>query len=388
MRGKCVLLRADLNVPMADGRVSDTTRIERLVPTIVELTEKGAKVVVMSHFGRPRGKRDSELSLEPLAGALGEALGIGAVPFATECIGATAEAAVAGIGDGGVVLLENLRFQPGEEANDLVFAKALAVLGAVYVNDAFSTAHRAHASTVALAYLLPACAGRLMQAEMEALGAALEDPARPVFAIVGGAKVSTKLELLGNLVAKVDLLMIGGAMANTFLHALGRDVGLSLCEPGMAEKALDVLARADSEGCEVALPGDVVVAGEFSAGAECVTVPVAAVPPDGMILDVGLNTVDALAARLAECRTLLWNGPLGAFEMPPFDIGTNELARAVAVVTRAGGLLSVAGGGDTVAALAHAGVVNDFTYVSTAGGAFLEWMEGKELPGVAALMQN
>lgn len=383
--GKRVLLRGDLNVPMADGRVSDTTRIDRLAPTITELSEKGARVVVMSHFGRPKGKPAPELSLKPLAGPLSTALGDKPVRFVEDCIGAAAEAAIGTMADGDVVLLENLRFHPGEEANDPEFAAALARLGDIYINDAFSAAHRAHASTEAIARLLPSAAGRLMQAELEALGRALENPQRPVAAIVGGAKVSTKLELLDNLVTKVDVLVIGGAMANTFLHALGTDVGASLCERDMAPTALGIIATADGAGCELVLPADAVVAREFKADAPHETVPVGAVPDDTMILDVGQGTANALAAKLADIRTLVWNGPLGAFETPPFDAATVTVARAAAELTRAGKLVTVAGGGDTVAALIHAEVVDDFTYVSTAGGAFLEWLEGKELPGVAAL---
>ena len=383
--GRCVLLRGDLNVPMQDGKVSDATRIERLAPTISELSGKGLKVVVMSHFGRPKGKRDPSMSLEPLVGPLSAALGGAEIAFAADCIGETAAKAVAALAPGGVLLLENLRYHAGEEANDAGFVAALAALGDIYVNDAFSTAHRAHASTEGLAHALPCAAGRLMQAELDALEAALGTPQRPVAAVIGGAKVSTKLDLLGNLVGKVDMLVIGGAMANTFLFALGTDVGASLCEQDMADTARDVLARADAAGCKVVLPSDVVVAAAFEAGADCETVPIAAVPDGMMILDVGMDTADALAARLADCRTLLWNGPLGAFEIPPFDAGTARLARAAAALTKDGRLLSIAGGGDTVAALAQAGVVDDFSYISTAGGAFLEWIEGKTLPGVAAL---
>ena len=382
--GKRVLVRGDLNVPMRDGAVSDATRITRLAPTINELAERGASVVVMSHFDRPKGKRIDGMSLRPLVAPLGEALGKPVV-FAEDCIGAAAEKTVVSLKPGEVALLENLRFHAGEEANDANFARALAALGDIYVNDAFSTAHRAHASTEAIARLLPCAAGRLMQAELEALARALEKPKRPVAAIVGGAKVSTKLDLLGNLIAKVDLLVIGGAMANTFLYALGTDVGKSLCEKEMAGTARDVLTRADSAGCEIALPSDAMVAREFKAGAPAETVPIAAVPADYMILDIGPSTAGALAQRIGDCGTLVWNGPLGAFEIPPFDAGTVTVARAAAELTREGRLVTVAGGGDTVAALSQAGVVDDFTYVSTAGGAFLEWLEGKELPGVAAL---
>ena len=383
--GKRVLLRGDLNVPMRDGAITDTTRIDRLVPTITDLADKGASVVVMSHFGRPKGARDPAMSLAPLVAPLSAALGGKAVAFAEDCIGPVAEATVTALGPGDVALLENLRFHPGEEANDPVFARALAALGDAYVNDAFSAAHRAHASTEAIARLLPAAAGRLMQAELAALANALGSPKRPVAAIVGGAKVSTKLDLLGNLLDKVDLLVIGGAMANTFLHALGTDVAASLCETEMAGTAREILAKADAAGCEIALPSDVIVATKFEAGAAGEIVPVAAVPTGTMILDLGPATARGLAARLKECRTLVWNGPLGAFEIPPFDAATNTVAQAAAELTKSGALLTVAGGGDTVAALAHAGVLEDFSYVSTAGGAFLEWLEGKTLPGVAAL---
>jgi phosphoglycerate kinase len=384
--GKRVIVRADLNVPMKDGRVTDATRIERLVPTIAELADRGAKVIVVSHFGRPKG-RDPAQSLAPLGPALAAALGR-PVAFATDCIGPEAEAAVAALRPGAVLLLENVRFHAGEEANDPAFARALAANGDLYVNDAFSAAHRAHASTEGLARLLPAAAGRGMQAELEALARALEAPSRPVIAIVGGAKVSTKLAVLGNLLAKVDALVIGGAMANTFLFALGAPVGRSLCERELAETARDILARADSLGCEIVLPTDAVIAAKLEAGAPSEAVPVTAVPDDRMILDIGPRSAEALAQRLERCRTLLWNGPLGAFEVKPFDAATVTVARAAARLTAAGRLVSVAGGGDTVAALAAAGVEAEFTYVSTAGGAFLEWLEGKDLPGVAALAVN
>lgn len=385
LAGKRVLLRADLNVPMKDGAVADTTRLDRLAPTIKEICANGASTVVLSHFGRPKGERVAALSLRPLAGPLSEALGGRAVAFAEDCIGPVAENAAAELRSGDVLLLENLRFHAGEEANDPGFAGSLAALGDIYVNDAFSAAHRAHASTEGLAHLLPAAAGRSMEAELEALAIALEAPARPLAAIVGGAKVSTKLDLLANLLDKVDTLAIGGAMANTFLHALGTDVGASLCEAGMAGTARAILADADEAGCKIALPSDVVVARALEAGAPAETVPIAAVPGDAMILDIGAGSANALAARLAACRTLVWNGPLGAFEVPPFDAATVTVARAAAELTRAGSLRTVAGGGDTVAALAHAGVADDFSYLSTAGGAFLEWLEGKTLPGVAAL---
>jgi phosphoglycerate kinase len=383
--GTRVLLRGDLNVPMRDGKVSDATRIARLAPTILELADKGCRVVVMSHFDRPKGKVVPEMSLKPLLEPLEAALGGRPVAFADDCIGQSAEAVIDALAPGGIALLENLRFHAGEEANDPSFAKALAALGDIFVNDAFSAAHRAHASTEGLAHVLPAAAGRLMQAELEALDAALGNPTRPVAAIVGGAKVSTKLDVLTHLVDRVDRLVIGGAMANTFLHALGTDVGASLCEHDMAQTAREVMAKADEAGCEIVLPSDVVIAAKFEAGAPCLTVPIAAVPNDQMILDVGEGTAAALADNLGDCRTLLWNGPLGAFEIKPFDEGTNAVARAAAKLTKEGTLVSIAGGGDTVAALTAAGAIDDFSYVSTAGGAFLEWMEGKTLPGVAAL---
>ena len=388
--GKRVLLRGDLNVPMRDGRVTDATRIERLLPTITELAEAGAKVIVLSHFGRPKGEVVADMSLRPVCDALKVALGQSAlgtrrVVFASDCIDAPAREAVDNLAPGDVALLENLRFHPGEEANDPDFAKALAALGDIYVNDAFSAAHRAHASTAALAALLPSAAGRNMQAELEALSAALETPQRPVAAVVGGAKVSSKLDVLGHLVDKVDVLVIGGGMANTFLYAQGHEVGASLCEKDLAETAREILAKADGAGCDIVLPTDVVVAREFKEGAEATTVSAHAAPSDQMILDFGPQSVAVIEARLKTCRTLVWNGPLGAFETPPFDAATVAVAKAAAALSAKGALISVAGGGDTVAALAHAGVSSDFTYISTAGGAFLEWLEGKTLPGVAAL---
>jgi len=382
--GRRVLVRVDLNVPIKDGRVTDTTRIDRLTPTLDELARRGARLVLLAHFGRPKGKVVKDLSLEPVVAPLAAALGR-PVAFAADCVGPAAEKAVAALKDGEIVLLENLRFHAEEEANDAGFARRLAALGDLYVNDAFSTAHRAHASTEAIAHLLPAAAGRLMQAELEALTRALTKPERPVAALVGGAKISTKLDLLGNLVTKVNVLAIGGGMANTFLHATGRSVGKSLCEPDLADTVRDVLKRAEAAGCAVVLPEDAVVAREFKAHAPHETVAVDAVPADAMILDIGPRSAAALEARLAECRTCVWNGPLGAFETPPFDAGTVAVARAAARLTKSGKLLTVAGGGDTVAALAAAGAVDDFSYVSPAGGAFLEWLEGKELPGVAAL---
>ncbi|WP_144299952.1 phosphoglycerate kinase [Elioraea rosea] len=382
--GKRVLLRADLNVPMQDGEVGDLTRLERLTPTISELAKAGAKVIVLSHFDRPKGKRVPSMSLAPVAEALGSVLGR-KVGFAEDCVGEAAEKAVSAMAPGDVLVLENTRFHAGEEKNDAELARGMAALGDVFVNDAFSAAHRAHASTEALARLLPAYAGRLMQAELEALEKALGKPARPVAAIVGGAKVSTKLDLLGNLVGRVELLAIGGAMANTFLAARGISVGKSLQEADLHDTARDIEAKAKAAGCTILLPTDAVVAREFKADAPSEVVPVTAIPTDAMMLDVGPNTVADLLTRLAACRTLVWNGPLGAFETPPFDAATVRAAKGAAALTTAGKLLSVAGGGDTVAALRHAGVADDFTYVSTAGGAFLEWLEGKTLPGVAAL---
>ena len=384
VRGKRVLVRADLNVPVKDGRVTDTTRIERSLPTIRDLADGGAGVVVMSHFGRPKGQAVPELSLEPVAGALSEHLGLD-VAFAKDCVGPEAEQAAQGVSNGGVAMLENLRFHAEEEANDAQFAGKLAELGHVYVNDAFSCAHRAHASTEAIAHLLPSAAGRLMQAELDALGQALESPERPMAALIGGAKISTKMDVLGHLVTMVDVLIIGGGMANTFLHAQGIDVGKSLCETGMADAALDIMAKAVESGCEVVLPIDAVVAREFAEGVESQTVLLDAIPADCMILDVGPATIADLMGRLKACKTLVWNGPLGAFETKPFDTATNALAREAAALTRDGGLLSIAGGGDTMAALANAGVREGFTYVSAAGGAFLEWLEGKELPAIQAL---
>lgn len=382
--GKRVLLRADLNVPVRDGKISDMTRLERLTPTIRELVGKGAKVIVCSHFDRPKGKRVPEMSLGPIAAALGEVLGQ-RVRFAEDCTGIAAQQAVDRMARGDVLVLENTRFHAEEEKNDPAFAAELAKLADLYVNDAFSAAHRAHASTEGVAHLLPAYAGRLMQAELEALHAALGNPVRPVAAIVGGAKVSTKLELLGNLVGKVNVLVIGGAMANTFLAAQGLAVGKSLQEAEMLGTATHILGQAKSAGCEVVLPTDVVVANALAAGVATRIVPVDAVPGDAMILDVGPATVAALTQRVASLKTLVWNGPLGAFETPPFDAATNAIAKAVAQATEKGDLRSVAGGGDTVSALRHAGVLDKMSYVSTAGGAFLEWLEGKTLPGVAAL---
>ena len=383
--GKYVLVRVDLNVPMREGAVGDTTRIDRVAPTLRELVQNGARVIVASHFGRPKGKRVPAMSLGPLAAPLSRALGGLPVRFVPDCIGVEAEAAVVALAPGDVALLENLRFHAGEEANDPTFADALAGLADIYVNDAFSAAHRAHASTTAVAERLPSAAGRLMQAELEALDKALRAPERAVIAIVGGAKVSTKLALLANLIERVDRLVIGGAMANTFLHAQGIDIGASLHEPDLAEDARRIMEEASGAGCEIVLPTDVVVTREFREGAESTAVPVANVPDDGMILDLGPETCARIEAALADSRTLVWNGPLGAFEIAPFDRATTRCARAAARLTGECSLLSVAGGGDTVAALQGAGVLGDFSYVSTAGGAFLEWLEGKTLPGVAAL---
>ncbi|MEX0923543.1 MAG: phosphoglycerate kinase [Rhodovibrionaceae bacterium] len=384
LAGKSVLLRCDFNVPMKGGEIGDDTRLRRALPTIREIVEAGGKAVLLSHFGRPKGQRVPELSLKPVAAALGERLGQ-EVAFAEDCIGAAAERAVAALPAGGVLLLENLRFHTGEEANDGPFAEELAALGDLYVNDAFSAAHRAHASVEALPRRLPAAAGRLMQEELEHLTQALESPTRPLAAIVGGAKVSTKLALLGNLVEKVDVLIIGGGMANTFLHAQGVDIGASLCEREMTDTVAEILKKAKAAKCEILLPADAEIAAKLESGAAHETVPIAEVPSDKMILDCGPKTAQAIGERLADCKTLVWNGPLGAFEVPPFDAATSAVAATAAELTRRGELLTVAGGGDTVAALAQAGVLEDFSYVSTAGGAFLEWLEGKTLPGVQAL---
>ncbi|MCB2111070.1 MAG: phosphoglycerate kinase [Defluviimonas sp.] len=383
-KGKTALVRVDINVPVEAGRVTDATRIEKIVPTVRDIRARGGKVVLLAHFGRPKGKVVPEMSLRVTLPALEAALGT-PVAFAEDCVGAPAKKAVAALAPGEVLLLENTRFHAGEESNDPTLAAGLAALGQIYVNDAFSAAHRAHASTEAIAHLMPACAGRLMEAELKALDAALGDPERPVAAVVGGAKVSTKLDLLGNLVEKVDHLIIGGGMANTFLVARGIEVGASLAERDMAETARAIMAKAKEAGCSIELPVDVVVAREFRAGAASRTVAADACPADAMILDAGPDTVDMITEVFARCRTLIWNGPLGAFEITPFDAATNAAARKAAELTRGGRLVSVAGGGDTVAALNKAGVAGDFTFISTAGGAFLEWMEGKTLPGVAAL---
>ncbi|MFI5012291.1 MAG: phosphoglycerate kinase [Hyphomicrobiales bacterium] len=384
---KRILLRVDLNVPMEAGEVTDATRIERVLPTIRELAAKGGRLVLLSHFGRPKGKPDPKQSLRPLAAALRQALGE-PVAFAADCVGEPAASAVAALKAGGVLLLENTRFHAGEEKNDTAFAEALAVNGDAYVNDAFSAAHRAHASTEGLAHLLPAYAGRSMQAELEALEKALERPKRPVAAIVGGAKVSTKLELLGNLAAKVRTLIIGGGMANTFLAARGIAVGRSLCEKDLAPTARDIEAKAKALGCEIMLPTDVVVAAEFKAQAQHRVAALTDIGAAEMILDIGPDSVAAIKRKLGETATLVWNGPVGAFELAPFDKGTLAIAREAAALTVSGKLVSVGGGGDTVAALNQAGVADKLTYVSTAGGAFLEWLEGKTLPGVEALRKT
>lgn len=383
LAGHRVIIRTDLNVPVKDGVITDLTRITRAAETISEIAAAGGRVVVLCHFGRPKGV-DPSLSLNFLAAPLAAAIGR-PVAWSPDLVGPAAVNAVKALKDGEVILMENVRFHPEEEKNDPAFAARLAELGDLYVNDAFSAAHRAHASTEAIARLLPSYAGRLMQAELEALGRALDHPEKPVAALVGGAKISTKLDLLGNLVASVDLLVIGGGMANTFLFAQGYEVGKSLCERDLKETAIDILAKAKAAGCEIILPTDVVVAGAFAEQAPSRVVAVAEVPADQMILDTGPASAAFIAERLAACKTLVWNGPLGAFEIAPFDAATNFVARAAAALTEQGRLLTVAGGGDTVAALAHAGVEEKFSYISTAGGAFLEWLEGKELPGVAAL---
>lgn len=386
LAGKRVLVRVDLNVPMEDGKVSDATRIERVLPTIREISEKGGKVVLLAHFGRPKG-RDDKNSLRQVVPALAHALGQ-PVTFVDDCIGEDVARAVAAAKNGEVLLLENTRFHAGDEKNDPEFVRALAANGDLYVNDAFSAAHRAHASTEGLAHVLPAYAGRTMQAELEALSAGLDSPARPVLAIVGGAKVSTKLELLGNLVKKVDILAIGGGMANTFLAARGVNVGKSLCEHDLVAIAREIEEKAKAAGCEILLPVDALAAREFKAHPGYRVVPVGEVADDEMILDAGPLSVAEVVLRLDKVKTVVWNGPFGAFELPPFDTATVTVAKAVAQRAKTGRLVAVAGGGDTVAAMNHAGVADDLTYVSTAGGAFLEWMEGKPLPGVEALRKG
>ncbi|OOY15992.1 phosphoglycerate kinase [Thioclava sp. DLFJ4-1] len=385
--GKVVLVRVDINVPVENGKVTDATRIEKIVPTVQDIMSKGGKPVLLAHFGRPKGQVVPEMSLEPLVPALEKAFGF-PVKFAKDCVGGPAKEAVGALQKGEVLLLENTRFHAGEEKNDPMLAAEMGALGEVYVNDAFSAAHRAHASTEGIAKILPAAAGRLMEAELKALEAALGDPERPVTAVVGGAKVSTKLDLLGNLVAKVDHLIIGGGMANTFLVAQGIDVGKSLAERDMADTAKEIMEKAKDAGCKIHLPVDVVVAREFKAGAENETVANDACPADAMILDAGPKSVEEITKVFENSRTLIWNGPLGAFEIAPFDAATNAAAAKAAELTRDEKLISVAGGGDTVAALNKADAAKDFSYISTAGGAFLEWMEGKVLPGVAALDQQ
>lgn len=384
IKGQRALVRVDLNVPMADGRVTDETRLRALLPTVLELADKGAKVLLLAHFGRPKGAKHSEMSVSMVLDALEKVLGR-EIMFVPEIAGDVVSQSVGILADGDIALLENTRFWPGEEQNDPELAHVVAANGDFYVNDAFSAAHRAHMSTEGLAHILPAYAGRSMEAELKALQAALGAPEHPVAAVVGGAKVSTKLDVLNNLVKQVDHLIIGGGMANTFLAARGVNVGKSLCEHDLADQANAIMDAADDAGCTVHLPYDVVTSVEFRANPPVRTVNVHEVAPDEMILDIGPAAVEALADVLKNCRTLVWNGPLGAFEIEPFDAATVSLARTAAALTREGSLVSVAGGGDTVAALAHAGVTEDFTFVSTAGGAFLEWMEGKPLPGVDAL---
>ena len=385
-KGKVVLMRADLNVPMQDGKVTDATRLERLVPTLQELSKKGARTVILSHFGRPKGK-DAAMSLAPVGKALAELLGK-PVAFVADCIGDAPKASIAKMQDGDVILLENVRFYAEEEKDDAGFAQKIASLGDIYVNDAFSCAHRAHATTHGIAKLLPAYAGRLMEAELNALSRALESPQRPVVAIVGGAKISTKIDLLNNLVTKIDVLALGGGMANTFLAALDKPVGKSLCEREMKEQALKIMQTAKNHNCRIVLPVDAVVATEFRPNPPVQNISVESVHDNQMMLDIGKETVATLGNVVSAAKTVLWNGPMGAFETPPFDQGTSALAKKVAELTQQKKLVSVAGGGDTVSALAHAGVEDKMTYVSTAGGAFLEWLEGKTLPGVLVLQER
>jgi phosphoglycerate kinase len=386
VKGKRVLLRVDLNVPMENGRVSDATRLERIAPTITEISDKGGKVILLAHFGRPKGRGEKD-SLKPVAAELAKVIKK-PVAFAQDCVGDAVSKAVAAMKDGDILCLENTRFHKEEEKNDPAFVAELAELGDIWVNDAFSAAHRAHASTEGLGHKLPAYAGRTMQAELDALGKALEAPTKPVIAIIGGAKVSTKIDMLQNLVSKVDALVIGGGMANTFLHAQGVGIGKSLAEKDLASTALKIVDAAKAAGCEIILPVDAVVANEFKADATSKVCALQAIPDDGMILDVGPQSVERINAAIDNAKTLVWNGPLGAFEIAPFDRGTVAAAKHAAERTKAEKLISVAGGGDTVAALNQAGVADDITYVSTAGGAFLEWMEGKPLPGVEVLKQK
>ncbi len=385
--GKRVLVRADLNVPAKGGVVTDATRLVRIVEGLRDLSKRGARVIVLSHFGRPKGGPDAEFSLAPVAAKLAELVGQ-PVAFIGDCVGPVAQAGVASLAPGGIAVLENLRFHAGEEQNDPAFAAELAKLGDLFVGDAFSCAHRAHASTEGITHLLPSYAGPLMMEEIDALRTALEKPQKPTAAVVGGAKVSTKIPVLMNLLPKVDKLIIGGGMANTFLQSMGVLVGQSLAEPEFHATARQILAEAKKTGCEIVLPVDAVVSHEFKAGAKSTVVSVHKIPLDQMMLDVGPQSVAKVSAVLAACKTLLWNGPMGAFEITPFGDGTFALAKQAAAMTKAGGLVSVAGGGDTVAALNAAGVTGDFTYVSTAGGAFLEWLEGKDLPGVVALARG
>ncbi|HZA01457.1 MAG TPA: phosphoglycerate kinase [Hyphomicrobiaceae bacterium] len=387
VKGKRVLVRADLNVPVKDGRVTDATRLERLLPGLKDLAGRGAKVIVISHLGRPKGQPDPSFSLQPVAQQLGHLLG-SPVAFANDCVGESAENTVAALQPGQIAVLENLRFHKGEEKNDPEFARELARLGDLFVGDAFSSSHRAHASTEGLTRCLPSYAGPLLMEEIHALRSVLDNPQRPTAAVIGGAKVSTKISVLTNLLAKVDKLIIGGGMANTFLQAEGRGVGRSMAEPDFQSTAREITAAAKGRGCEILLPVDGVVGKELKAGTASTVVDISHVPADGMILDVGPKSVAHFTGVLDGCRTLLWNGPLGAFEIEPFGAGTFALAKAAAAQTATGHLVSVAGGGDTVAALNAAGVMDDFTYVSTAGGAFLEWLEGRELPGVAALARG
>jgi phosphoglycerate kinase len=382
--GKRVLVRVDLNVPVKDGQVTDDTRIERVKPTILELAERGAKVILLAHFGRPKSGPEAEFSLRQIVPAVKAVMGK-EIRFADDCVGEPAEKSIAGMNDGDILLLENTRFHKEEEKNDPDFTKKLAANGDLYVNDAFSAAHRAHASTEGLARHMPAFAGRTMQAELEALEKGLGAPKKPVLAIVGGAKVSSKIDLLMNLVTKVDMLVIGGGMANTFLAARGTDVGQSLCEHDLAATAKQIMTQAVQSGCAIVLPVDAAVASEFKEGAAMDIVDIEAVPADRMILDIGPKSVEVVKQKIAQASTVVWNGPLGAFEIKPFDRGTVAAAKFAAEQTKDGVLISVAGGGDTVAALNAAGAAGDFTYVSTAGGAFLEWMEGKALPGVEVL---
>ncbi len=386
LSGKRVLTRVDINVPVADGQVTDTTRIDRIVPTVRDILAAGGKPILLAHFGRPKGERVPEMSLQQLVPAL-EAAFEAPVMFAADCVGPAAQAAVDALADGQVLLLENTRYHAGETKNDAELTAKMAALGDIFCNDAFSAAHRAHSSTCGLAHALPSCAGRLMQAELSALESALGEPKRPVVAVVGGAKVSTKLELLGNLVAKVDHLVIGGGMANTFLAAQGIDVGKSLAEHDMTDTAREIMTKAHTAGCNIVLPTDVVVAREFAANADNEVVAADACPADAMILDAGPDSVAKVSEVFEAAKTLIWNGPLGAFEIEPFNTATDAAALKAASLSKSGALISVAGGGDTVAALNASGAAADFTYISTAGGAFLEWMEGKELPGVAALSQ-